>query len=159
MVNFKKLADRATKARAIVEQQVEKQGGTDALKAKAEKMKDAAKGPGSMSDKAKAAAAVAKEKPNPAAPTPADSVGTTATPAPNPAPPAPAPTPDPASTEVPFEPADPAPPAASNYEPATPTGAGEPNVDVAGLPEDSPAPAKDVDAEDDVPTKSASTDK
>ena len=49
MVNFKKLADRA---RDIVEQQ----GGPDALKEKAQRMKDAASRPGSMSDKAKAAA-------------------------------------------------------------------------------------------------------
>ncbi len=56
MVNFKKLADRAKDV-------VDKQGGTDALKGKAERMKQAASGPGSVGDKAKAAAAAAKEKP------------------------------------------------------------------------------------------------
>jgi hypothetical protein len=59
MVNFKKLADRAKKARGVVEQQ----GGTDALKEKAGKIGDIAKGKGSVGDKAKAAAQVAKEKP------------------------------------------------------------------------------------------------
>ena len=58
MVNFKKLADRAKDV-------VEKQGGPDALKEKAERMKDAASGKGSIGDKAKAAAAAAKEKPAP----------------------------------------------------------------------------------------------
>ncbi len=56
MVNFKKLADRAKDV-------VDKQGGTDALKGKAERMKQAASGSGSVGDKAKAAAAAAKEKP------------------------------------------------------------------------------------------------
>ena len=67
MVNFKKLADRA---RDVVEQQ----GGTDALKEKAQRMKEAASGPGSASDKAKAAAQIAREKPNQAAPTAGDDV-------------------------------------------------------------------------------------
>ena len=67
MVNFKKLADRA---RDVVEQQ----GGTDALKEKAQRMKEAASGQGSASDKAKAAAQVAREKPNQAAPTAGDDV-------------------------------------------------------------------------------------
>ncbi len=56
MVNFKKLADRAKDV-------VEKQGGPDALKDKAGKMKQAASGKGSIGDKAKAAAAVAKDRP------------------------------------------------------------------------------------------------
>ena len=58
MVNFKKLADRAKDV-------VEKQGGTDALKEKADRMKQAASGSGSVSDKAKAAAAAARENPSP----------------------------------------------------------------------------------------------
>ena len=70
MVNFKKLADRASKARDLVE----KQGGTDALKAKAGRIRNAAKGQGSVGERAKAAAAVAREKPNPAAPTAGDTV-------------------------------------------------------------------------------------
>lgn len=70
MVNFRKLADRATKARDLVE----KQGGTDALKAKADRIRDVAKGQGTMGERAKAAAAVAREKPNPAAPTAGDTV-------------------------------------------------------------------------------------
>ena len=61
MVNFKKLSDRAKKAKDLVDQQ----GGTDALKDKAEQMKTATQGQGSMSDKAKAAAEVAREKPKP----------------------------------------------------------------------------------------------
>jgi hypothetical protein len=65
MVNFKKLADRAKKARTVVESQ----GGTDALKEKAGKLGDIAKGKGSVGDKAKAAAQVAKEKPQPGAET------------------------------------------------------------------------------------------
>ena len=77
MVNFKKLADRAKKARDVVEQQ----GGADALKDKAERMRDVATGKGSVGDKAKAAAEVAREKPNPAAPAPAENAGPAATPA------------------------------------------------------------------------------
>lgn len=64
MVNFKKLADRAKDV-------VEKQGGTDALKDRADRMKQAASGSGSVSDKAKAAAAAAREKPSPEEPAPA----------------------------------------------------------------------------------------
>jgi hypothetical protein len=66
MVNIKKLADRAKVARRVVEQQVEQQGGTEALKAKGERLRGIAKGGGSMSERAKAAAQVAREKPNPA---------------------------------------------------------------------------------------------
>ena len=61
MVNFKKLADRAKKAKDLVDQQ----GGTDALKEKANRVKVATQGEGSVSEKAKAAAAVAREKPPP----------------------------------------------------------------------------------------------
>lgn len=71
MVNFKKLADRAKKAKDAVGQQ----GGTDALKQKAQRMKTAASGSGSMSEKAKAAAQVAREKPNPAAEGGSDDAG------------------------------------------------------------------------------------
>ncbi len=63
MVNFKKLADRAKKAKDLVDQQ----GGTDALKEKANRVKVATQGEGSVSEKAKAAAAVAREKPPPEA--------------------------------------------------------------------------------------------
>ena len=62
MVNIKKLADRAKVARRVVEQQ----GGTEALKAKGERLRGIAKGGGSVTDRAKAAAQVAREKPNPA---------------------------------------------------------------------------------------------
>jgi hypothetical protein len=65
MVNFRKLSDRAKKARGVIEQQ----GGTDALKEKAGRIGDIAKSKGSVGDKAKAAAQVAKEKPQPGAET------------------------------------------------------------------------------------------
>lgn len=68
MVNFKRLADHAKRARTMVDQQ----GGTEALKGKADEMRRIAQGKGTMSDKAKAAAQVAREKPNPAAPVAAD---------------------------------------------------------------------------------------
>lgn len=61
MVNFRKLSARAQKAKDAIDQQ----GGSDALKGKAEKMKGIAKGGGSVSEKAKAAAQVAREKPKP----------------------------------------------------------------------------------------------
>jgi hypothetical protein len=61
MVNFSKLSARAQKAKDLIDQQ----GGTDALKAKADRMKGIAGGEGSVSDKAKAAARVAREKPKP----------------------------------------------------------------------------------------------
>lgn len=54
MVNFKKLTDRAKDV-------VEKRGGTDALKQDAEKLKNIAKGEGSLKDKAKAAGDAVKE--------------------------------------------------------------------------------------------------
>lgn len=65
MVNFKKLADRAKDV-------VDKQGGTDALKDRAGRMKAAAAGQGSITDKAKAAASAAKENPAPEAEQPGD---------------------------------------------------------------------------------------
>ena len=61
MVNFRKLSARAQKAKEAIDQQ----GGSDALKEKAEKVKGIAKGGGSVSEKAKAAAQVAREKPKP----------------------------------------------------------------------------------------------
>ena len=61
MVNFRKLSARAQKAKDAIDQQ----GGSDALKEKAGRMKGIAKGTGSVSDKAKAAAEVAREKPKP----------------------------------------------------------------------------------------------
>ncbi|HET6832061.1 MAG TPA: hypothetical protein VFH44_12015 [Solirubrobacterales bacterium] len=61
MVNFRKLSARAEKAKDLID----KQGGTDALKDKADRIKGIARGQGSVSDKAKAAAEVAKEKPKP----------------------------------------------------------------------------------------------
>ena len=54
MVNFKRLADKAKDA-------VEKRGGTDALKADAQELRDIAKGKGSLKDKAKAAAEAVKD--------------------------------------------------------------------------------------------------
>lgn len=54
MVNFKNIADKAKQA-------VDKRGGTDSLKADASELKDIAKGPGSLTDKAKAAAAAIKD--------------------------------------------------------------------------------------------------
>ncbi len=61
MVNFRKLTARTDKAKELID----KQGGGDALKEKAERIKGIARGQGSVSDKAKAAAEVAKEKPKP----------------------------------------------------------------------------------------------
>jgi hypothetical protein len=61
MVNFRKLTAHADKAKDLID----KQGGTDALKEKAERIKGIARGQGSVSDKAKAAAEVAREKPKP----------------------------------------------------------------------------------------------
>jgi hypothetical protein len=61
MVNFRKLTARADKAKELID----KQGGSDALKDKAERIKGIARGQGSVSEKAKAAAEVAKEKPKP----------------------------------------------------------------------------------------------
>jgi hypothetical protein len=54
MVNFKKLTDKA-------KQQVDKRGGTDALKGDLDELKDIAKGKGSIKDKAKAAGQAIKE--------------------------------------------------------------------------------------------------
>jgi alcohol dehydrogenase class IV len=61
MVNFRKLSARAEKAKDLID----KQGGSDALKNKAERIKGIARGGGSVSDRAKAAAEVAREKPKP----------------------------------------------------------------------------------------------
>jgi hypothetical protein len=61
MVNFKKLADRAKKAKDLVDQQ----GGPDVLKDKATRVRTVAQGKGSVSEKAKAAVDVAREKPKP----------------------------------------------------------------------------------------------
>jgi hypothetical protein len=61
MVNFRKLSSHAEKAKGLID----KQGGSDALKEKAERIKGIARGQGSVSDKAKAAAEVAREKPKP----------------------------------------------------------------------------------------------
>jgi hypothetical protein len=52
--NLKKVADKA-------KQQVEKRGGTDALKEDAEELKGIAKGKGGLKDKAKAAGKAVKE--------------------------------------------------------------------------------------------------
>ncbi len=59
MVNFKKLTDQANRMKDLIDQQ----GGTDAVKDKAMRVKDIAVGEGSLSEKAKAAADVAKERP------------------------------------------------------------------------------------------------
>jgi hypothetical protein len=71
VVNFKKLADRAQKAKAIVDQQ----GGPGELKRKADRLREVAQGGGSMTDRARAAASVAREKPNPAAEVAGDDAG------------------------------------------------------------------------------------
>jgi len=111
MVNFRKLADRATKAREIVDKQVEKQGGSEALKAKADRIRDVAKREGTMGERAKAAAAIAREKPTPAAPAPADEPPPT--PAAAPAKPA-----NPEQAADPLKPSAPARPAAGANPPA-----------------------------------------
>jgi hypothetical protein len=54
MVNFKKLTEKA-------KDQVEKRGGSDALKGDLDELKDIAKGKGSIKDKAKAAGEAIKE--------------------------------------------------------------------------------------------------
>ncbi len=54
MVNFRKLTDKA-------KDQVDKRGGTDALKGDLDELKDIAKGKGSVKDKAKAAGEAIKE--------------------------------------------------------------------------------------------------
>ncbi len=54
MVNFKKLTNKA-------KEQVDKRGGTDALKGDLDELKDIAKGKGSVKDKAKAAGKAVKE--------------------------------------------------------------------------------------------------
>lgn len=61
MVNFKKLADRAKKAKALVDQQ----GGPEALKQKVDRLRDVAMSEGTVGERAKAAASVAREKPTP----------------------------------------------------------------------------------------------
>ena len=54
MVNLKKIADMA-------KDQIDKRGGTDALKEDLSEVGDAVKGKGSVTDKAKKAAAAVKE--------------------------------------------------------------------------------------------------
>ncbi len=61
MVNFKKLSARAQQAKDAIDQQ----GGSAALKEKAERARGIARGKGSAADKAKAAADLAREKPKP----------------------------------------------------------------------------------------------
>jgi hypothetical protein len=57
MVNFRSLRKVADKAK----EQIDKRGGTDALKEDAEELKDIAKGEGSVKDKAKAAGEAIKD--------------------------------------------------------------------------------------------------
>jgi hypothetical protein len=57
MVNLRRLKGVADKAK----EQVDKRGGTDALKEDASELKDIAKGKGSIKDKAKAAADAVKD--------------------------------------------------------------------------------------------------
>jgi hypothetical protein len=57
MVNFRSLKKVADKAK----QQVDKRGGTDALKEDADELKGIAKGKGSLKDKAKAAGKAIKD--------------------------------------------------------------------------------------------------
>lgn len=59
MVNFRKLTDQANRMKDLIDQQ----GGSDAVKEKAFRVKDIAMGEGTLSEKAKAAADVAKERP------------------------------------------------------------------------------------------------
>lgn len=59
MVNFKKLSSQANRVKDLID----KQGGSDAVKDKAQRVKNIAVGQGTMSEKAKAAAEVAKERP------------------------------------------------------------------------------------------------
>jgi hypothetical protein len=54
MVNFRSIADKA-------KDMVDKRGGTDSLKKDAAELKDIAKGPGGIGDKAKAAVAAVKD--------------------------------------------------------------------------------------------------
>jgi hypothetical protein len=54
MVNLRRIADKA-------KQQVNKRGGTDALKEDADELKDIAKGEGGLKDKAKAAGKAIKD--------------------------------------------------------------------------------------------------
>ncbi len=60
-MNFKRLADRAKKAKTLVDQQ----GGPDAIKKKMDKLRDVAMSEGTVAERAKAAASVAREKPTP----------------------------------------------------------------------------------------------
>jgi hypothetical protein len=53
-MNFKSLQDKA-------KQLIERRGGTESLKADAEELKDIAKGPGSVTDKAKRAGEALKD--------------------------------------------------------------------------------------------------
>ena len=55
------------KLKAKAEDLIEKRGGTDALKADAEELKDIASGKGSLQDKAKAAAKAVKDPGRPGA--------------------------------------------------------------------------------------------
>jgi len=64
VVNFKKLADKA-------KEQIEKRGGTEALKQDADELKSIAKGKGSLKDKAKAAGEAIKDPGAPGRPEPA----------------------------------------------------------------------------------------
>jgi hypothetical protein len=57
MVNFRNIRKLADKAK----EQVEKRGGSDALKEDADELKGIAKGEGSLKDKAKAAGEALKE--------------------------------------------------------------------------------------------------
>jgi hypothetical protein len=73
MVNFSKLATQAKRAvdkaggpdaiKQKAQDAIDKAGGKDALKAKADEVKGIAKGEGSVSDKAKKAAEVVKRDP------------------------------------------------------------------------------------------------
>jgi hypothetical protein len=63
-MNFKSLQDKA-------KQLIDRRGGTESLKADAEELKNIAKGPGSVTDKAKAAAEALKDPGAKGADTPA----------------------------------------------------------------------------------------
>jgi hypothetical protein len=76
-MDWKKIADRA-------KEQIDKRGGTEGLKRDATKMKDIARGPGSLTDKAKQAAEALKppatEEQGPTEPQPTEAEPTEAQP-------------------------------------------------------------------------------
>jgi hypothetical protein len=72
-MDFKKLTSQAKGFGEIAKKELDKRGGTDALKAGAKDVVAATKGSGSLTDKAKAAAAAAQKAAAKPAPRPGDS--------------------------------------------------------------------------------------